>query len=172
MSSNKVFKFAKACTQRGYISEFCENIFRDNNFEEEPAFKNMPKRMAYEPEIWIVGSSIMQELKKLKGKKIDYSLLLEDILIVIKTKKYNSGRQSFVMTLHYFKNNCTVEELLISLLDDEQLYGFAIKELMKLKLYCCIDKVSEILKTEKMAWIKKEAELYIKNSHLNNNVSN
>jgi hypothetical protein len=75
------------------------------------------------------------------------------------------------MTLHYFKNNHIVESNLRNLLDDKQLYGFAIKELNKLKSYHSIDKIEDILMQEKTEWIKKEAKLYIKNSSLNNNVS-
>lgn len=164
MSLHKKIKFTNACKRKDYLSLFCENIFTEHNFREEPAFKGMPERMAYEPEIWIVGSDIMQKLKESKNNNVDYSLLLEEILKVIKTEKYNSGRQSFVMTLHYFKNNPTVESFLENLLDDNQLYGFALKELNKLKLYHYTDKVKEILKNEKTGWIKKEANQYIKNS--------
>jgi hypothetical protein len=150
--------------QKGYLTSFCENIFNGYNYKEEPAFKGMPERMAFEPEIWIVGAEVMQKLKEVKDNKADYSLLLEEILKVIKIEKYNSGRQSFVMTLHFFKDNSTVGKVLISLLDDNHLYGFALKELNKLKLYGCTDKVAEILKNEKTGWIKKEAKRYIENS--------
>lgn len=164
MSINQKFKFPNAVMQKGYLLEFCENIFKEYNYREEPAFKGMPERMAFEPEIWIVGSELMQKLKEAKENQVDYTLLLESILKIIKTEKYISGRQSFVMTLHFFKNNSTVEKALISLLDDNQLYGFALKELNKLKLYGCTDKVTEILKNEKTGWIKKEAKRYIENS--------
>lgn len=165
MSVNKKFKFSNAVKQKGYLTIFCENVFNEYNYREEPAFKGMPERMAFEPEIWIVGAELMQKLKEAKENIKEYSLLLEEILKIIETEKYNSGRESFVMTLHFFKNNSTIEKVLISLLDDNQLYGFALQELNKLKLYCCTDKVAEILKNEKTGWIKKEAKRYIENSY-------
>lgn len=164
MSLNKGFKFSKAYIQQGYLSEFCENIFNNMNFEEEPAFKGMPKRMAYETEIWMIGEQIRQEIAKLKKNEIN-PLLLNEILTVINTTKYGKGRESFVMTLHYFKDNPTVESTLKTLLDDKQLYGFALKELNKSKLYNYKEKVEDILKNEKKTWIKKEAERYLKNSN-------
>lgn len=164
MSLNKGFKFSKAYIQQGYLSEFCENIFNNMNFEEEPAFKGMPKRMAYETEIWMIGEQICQEIAKLKKNEIN-PLLLNEILTVINTTKYGKGRESFVMTLHYFKDNPTVESTLKTLLDDKQLYGFALKELNKSKLYNYKEKVEDILKNEKKTWIKKEAERYLKNSN-------
>ncbi len=170
MLLNKGFKFSRAYIQQGYLSEFCENIFNNMNFEEESTFKGMPKRMAYETEIWMIGEQIRQEIAKLKKDEIS-PLLLNEIFTVINTTKYGKGRESFVMMLHYFRNNPIVESNLRNLLDDKQLYGFAIKELNKLKSYHSIDKVEDILVQEKTAWIKKEAKLYIKNSSLNNNVS-
>jgi hypothetical protein len=170
MSLSKVFKFSKANIQQGYLSEFCENIFNNMNFEEETAFKGMPKRMAYETEIWMIGEQIRQKIAKLKEDEIS-QLLLNEILTVISTTKYGKGRESFVMTLHYFGNNHIVESNLCNFLDDKQLYGFAIKELNKLKSYHSTDKIEDILMQEKIGWIKKEAKLYIKNSSLENNVS-
>lgn len=170
MSLNKKIRLSKVYTQQGYLSEFCENIFNNMNFEEEPAFKDMPKRMAYETEIWMIGEQIRQEIASSKRDKIS-PLLLNEILTVINTTKYGKGRESFVMTLHYFRNNPIVESNLRNLLDDKQLYGFAIKELNKLKSYHLINKIEDILAQEKTAWIKKEAKLYIKNSSLSNNVS-
>lgn len=162
--SNK-FKFANIFSEEEYLSKFCETLFEKYNFKEEPAFKGMPERMAYEAEIWIIGAAIMQKMKDLKNKKNDYSTLLKQIITIIQTEKYNSGRESFVMTLHYFKDNPAVESTLRTLLDDKQLYGFALKELNKSKLYNYKEKVEGILKNEKKSWIKKEAERYLKNSN-------
>ncbi|MDR1198994.1 MAG: hypothetical protein LBK94_08315 [Prevotellaceae bacterium] len=156
-------KFADIYRQKGYLSQFCENIFKENNFREEPAFKDMPERMAYETEIWMVGEQLRQEISKLKQKEIA-AFPLEEIINVIDAVRYGKGRESFVMTLHYFKNNHGLETYLGNLLCDNDLYGFAVKELNKLKLYHCTDKVRDILKNEKINWIRKEAERYIQNS--------
>jgi hypothetical protein len=163
MSISKVFKFTNISKQQGYLIEFCENIFEENNFREEPIIAGMPERMVYETEIWMVGEKLRQEISKLKKDEAT-PLLLDEVLKVINTTKYRKGRESFVMTLHYFKNSPKVESCLENLLDDKQLYGFAIKELNKLKIYDFTGKVRKISEKEKIAWIKKEIERYIKNS--------
>ena len=160
--SNKI-KLVSAYTEQGYLSKFCENIFEKYNFKEEPAFKGMPERMAFETEIWMIGEELRQGISKAKKNEIN-QLVLEEILTIIRTVKYGKGREIFVMLLHYFKDNSTIEDILKTLLDDKQLYGFALKELNKLKLYYYKEKVNDILKNEKTSWIKKEAERYLKNS--------
>jgi hypothetical protein len=155
-------KFADIYRQKGYLSQFCENIFKKNNFKEEAAFKDMPERMAYETEIWMVGEQLRQEISQLKQKELS-AFPLEEIINVIDTVKYAKGRESFVMTLHYFKNNHGLETYLGNLLCDKELYGFAIKELNKRKSYHFTNKVRDILKDEKMHWIRKEAERYLQN---------
>lgn len=162
MSVVKIFNFTQSHKQEGYLSGFCEDIFRENDFKEELIFQGMPERMAYESEIWMIGEKIRQELTKLK--KIETELLLAEVVKVISTTKYGRGRESFVMILHYFGNSPTVEKCLSSLLDDVELYGYAIKELNKLRLFTHVEKVREILQNEKTYWIKKEAERYLKNS--------
>lgn len=71
------------------------------------------------------------------------------------------------MLLHYFKNNPNIDTCLATLLDDEQLYAFAIDELTILKNFKYVDKVQKILSEEKVPWRRKVAERYIKKS-LNN----
>jgi hypothetical protein len=157
------FRFSRVCEKADYLLEFCENIFNENSKKEEPAYKGMPERMVYESEIWMIGEQIRQEII-MRGKKADSAILLAEILKVIHTKKYRRGRESFVMLLSYFKNDPIVIEELGKLLKDEMLYGFAIKELNKLKEYKYVSDVSEILETEKNLWIKKEAEKYLEKS--------
>ncbi|MCE8725424.1 hypothetical protein [Phocaeicola vulgatus] len=162
MITSKKFCYIKAITQCGYLSDFCEFIYAKYNFQEPSTIPNMPPTMAYEPEIWIIGSNIIEELKKNPPKKRDFSILLNEILKVIKTKKYESGRESFVMTLHYFNKYPIVKEILSTLLDDKQLYGFAIGELKKMKCYNYTEKINKILQSEKTTWIKHEAKQYLK----------
>jgi len=158
-------KFANIYKQKGYLSQFCENIYKEKYLKEEPAFKGMPERMVYETEIWMIGEQLRQEISKLKQKEIT-TFPLEEIMTIINTVKYGKGRESFVMTLHYFKSNNYLESYLGNLLYDNELYRFAIKELNKLKLYHYTEKIRDILKDEKTHWIRKEAERYIQNGLL------
>ena len=55
------------------------------------------------------------------------------------------------------------------LLDDEQLYAFAIDELTKLKVFKYVDKVQNFLLEEKISWRRKVEKRYIERS---SNISN
>ncbi|MFK8273036.1 hypothetical protein [Capnocytophaga canimorsus] len=141
-----------------YIYNMCEKAYKNKyDLDEDQGLK------AYEREIWMIGSELLDFLKKTKKNKYS-DFLLKDILKVIQNAKYGRGRESFTMLLHYFKKNPSIEIYLVSLLDDEQLYAFAIGELTKLKLFGHTDKVQEILSKEKVAWKKKEAKRYIEKS--------
>ena len=50
------------------------------------------------------------------------------------------------------------------LLDDEQLYAFAIDELTKLKVFKYVDKVQNFLLEEKISWRRKVEKRYIEKS--------
>ncbi|MEB3005247.1 hypothetical protein [Capnocytophaga sp. G2] len=158
------FKTTNACIIQGYLSGYCESLFEKYNYKEKCLLEDMPERMVFETEIWMVGEQLRQEIAKTKKYRIN-QLLIKEILIVIQTVKYRRGRESFVMLLHYFKKeNDLIEKILSSLLDDEQLYAFAIGELTKLKLFSYTDKVQVILSKEKISWKKKEAQKYIEKS--------
>ncbi|MDR0606526.1 MAG: hypothetical protein LBG80_19815 [Bacteroidales bacterium] len=161
---NIKFDFSMSLLEDRYLLNFCEVIFQKYNYKQAPAYKGMTERMVYEPEIWAIGATIEEELKKTRNKKINSSKLLNGILSVIHTEKYRNGRQSFVMLLHYFKNNHIVIEELERLLNDKSLYGFAVGELNKLKEYKYINIVKEILDAEKSSWIKKDAQKYLLNA--------
>ena len=90
---------------------------------------------------------------------------MQELLKVINQRKYGRGRESFVMLLHYFKNSPNIEKYIAPLLDDEQLYAFAIGELIQLKIFSHTDKMRAILSKEKIAWRKKEAQKYIEKSN-------
>ena len=122
----------------------------------------MPEKMAFETEIWIVGESIRQGIiYEKKNKTNNYIKVLDDIIEIINTTKYKSGRESFVMLLSFYKNNKIVNETLKKLLNEKELYGFAIKELIKIKEYGYINEIVEIYNNEKKGWIKQIAKKYI-----------
>lgn len=165
MSSSNRLKLKDVHTKKEYLSEYCESLYKKYNYKEEIQYKGMPERMAFETEIWMVGEKIRKDIEKNKFKKIELNkVLISETVKIIQTKKYQRGRESFVMLLHYFKNNPVIENLLETLLIDEQLRGFVIIELNKLKLYNCVNQIQEILEYEKISWIKKEAQRYIRNS--------
>ncbi len=144
--------------EENYLYNICEFLFKKYfSIEDKQELKS------FEIEIWMICSEIIENIRKTK-KKIFTEALLQELLKIINQCKYGRGRESFVMLLHYFKKSPNVETYIASLLDDEQLYAFAIGELTKLKLFSYTDKVQIILSKEKIAWKKKEAKRYIEKS--------
>lgn len=126
---------------------------------------NKGKLKSFEREIWMIGSELIDNIRKTRTKKkILTDILLEELLKIVREYKFGRGRESFVMLLHYFKNNPKVESSLAELLDDEQLYAFAIDELTKLKVFKYIDKVQNFLLEEKISWRRKVEKRYIEKS--------
>jgi hypothetical protein len=166
MSEGTKFKYEKTFEENNYLINFCENIFNKLNYKEKQLYKEIPERMVFETEIWIVGSRILEGIKdEIKNKTNNYLKILEDIIKIINTKKYKKGRESFVMLLSYYKNNNDVKYLLEKLLEDKELYGFAISEMIKLKEYNHIDKIMEINKTQNNGWIKSKIRKYIEKAN-------
>jgi hypothetical protein len=160
------FKYNKILSEENYLINYCENIFEKLNYREKELYKNMPERMVFETQIWIIGENIRQEiLKEIKNKTNNYEKIIDSILEIINTNKYRTGRESFVMLLSYYKNSDKVNNLLEKLLDDKDLYGFAIKELDKIKEYRYINKIIEIYNNEKNGWKKQAAKKYIEKAN-------
>ena len=149
--------------EKDYLYNSC-NLSYDKYFNSD----DKGQLKSFEREIWMIGSEIIDNIKRKKiEKKILTDILSEELLKVIEEDRFGRGRESFVMLLHYFKNNPNIETCLATLLDDEQLYAFAIDELTILKNFKYVDKVQKILSEEKVPWRRKVAERYIKKS-LNN----
>ncbi|UTC74713.1 hypothetical protein E4O03_10995 [Treponema sp. OMZ 792] len=162
MSSNR-FDIVAAFNKKDYILNYCEKLFEKNNYKEKTLFKNMPERMVFETEIWMIGAKIRTEIAKMKKDKRS-DLLLQEILTIVQTKKYRKGRESFVMLLHYFSDIPAIANVLGILLDDNDLYGFAVKELNKLKFYRYTEKIKSLLENEKTGWIKQELKHNLQNA--------
>jgi hypothetical protein len=165
------FSYSKLFSQENYLVNFCMNIFEKLNYKEDKIYKNMPERMMFETEIWIVGEEIRQGIiNENRNKTNNYLKILEDIFKIINTNEYKAGRESFIMLLSYYKNNDNVKRILGGLLDDKDLNGFAIGELLKIKEYGYINKALEIYNTEKPGWKKQMAKKYIERARAKNNI--
>jgi hypothetical protein len=159
MSLEKI-EIQKIYTETGYLYNYCEKIFLLKNYLEDKLFKDFPDRMVFETSIWMIGSFIEQEIRK--NKKILNNLLFEEVKKIIQTKKYLTGRQGFVMLLHYFKKNISeIDEMIENMLKDKYIYGFVISEMIKLKLFSYKKEVQSILEEEETGWIKKKAKKYL-----------
>lgn len=144
--------------EENYLYNTCEFLYKKYfSVEDKQELKS------FEREIWMIGSEIIENIRKTK-KKVFTDILLQELLKIINQYKYGRGRESFVILLHYFKNNEIVENSLAKLLEDDLLYAFAIGELTKLKLFTYTDRVQEILQKEKISWRKTEAKRYIEKS--------
>ncbi|UTC76963.1 hypothetical protein E4O04_02615 [Treponema sp. OMZ 799] len=162
MASN-TFDIVTAFNKKGYILNYCEKLFEKNNYKEKTLFKDMPERMVFETEIWMIGAKIRPEIAKMKKDKRS-DLLLQEILTIVQTKKYRKGRESFVMLLHYFSDIPSIVNVLEILLEDNELYGFAVSELNKLKFYRYTEKIKSLLENEKTGWIKQELKRNLQNA--------
>ena len=166
MSIGTDFEYNTIFLEENYLINYCENIFEKLNYKEKELFKNMPERMVFETEIWIVGENIRQGiLNERKNKTNNYTKIIDNIFKIIDTSKYKTGRESFVMLLSYYKNNNEVKYLLEKLLDDKELYGFSIKELDKIKEYEYVNKIIEIYNNEKKGWKKQVAKKNIEKAN-------
>ena len=146
--------------EKDYLYNSC-NLYYDKYFNSD----DKGQLKSFEREIWMIGSEIIDNIKRKKiEKKILTDTLSEELLKVIEEDRFGRGRESFVMLLHYFKNNPNIETCLATLLDDEQLYAFAIDELMKLKVFKYTDKVQNFLLEEKISWRRKVEKRYIEKS--------
>ena len=149
--------------EKDYLYNSC-NLYYDKYFN----LDDKGQLKSFEREIWMIGSEIIDNIKRKKIEKKNLTdTLSEELLKIIVEDRFGRGRESFVMLLHYFKNNPNIETCLATLLDDEQLYAFAIDELTILKNFKYVDKVQKILSEEKVPWRRKVAKRYIKKS-LNN----
>jgi hypothetical protein len=166
MSEGMKFKYDRIFEKENYLTNYCEDIFKNLNYKKKKLFNDFPERMVFETEIWIVGEIIREGImNEKKDKTSNYLKIVEDIIKIITTEKYKKGRESFVMLLSFYKNNNEIENLLAQLLDDKELYGFAIIELNKLKKYEQVNKAVEIYNNEKNGWIKKEVKKYLENAN-------
>ena len=146
--------------EKDYLYNSC-NLSYDKYFNSD----DKGQLKSFEREIWMIGSEIIDNIKRKKiEKKILTDTLSEELLKIIEEDRFGRGRESFVMLLHYFKNNPNIETCLATLLDDEQLYAFAIDELTKLKIFKYVDKVQNFLLEEKISWRRKVEKRYIEKS--------
>lgn len=156
---NRIKHYEKIASDN-YLFNLCELYFK-KLFQEDD---NQPLK-AYECEIWMIGSELLEIFKGLK-KTAFTNELLQELLKIINTQKFGRGRESFVMLLHYFKNQQEVEICLSSLLNDPLLYAFAISEMTRLKLFNYTDKVEELLANETIGWRRQTAKKYLEKAKL------
>ena len=151
--------------EKDYLYNSC-NLLYNGYFNPD----DKEKLKSFEREIWMIGSELIDNIRKTRiKKKILTDILLEELLKIVRDYKFGRGRESFVMLLHYFNNNPNVVSCLEELLDDELLYAFAIDELTKLKVFKYADKVQNFLLEEKISWRRKVEKRYIEKS---GNISN
>lgn len=156
---NRIKHYEKIASNN-YLFNLCELYFKEL-FQEDD---NQPLK-AYECEIWMIGSELLEIFKGLK-KTAFTNELLQELLKIINTQKFGRGRESFVMLLHYFKNQQEVEICLSSLLNDPLLYAFAISEMTRLKVFNYTDKVEELLADETIGWRRQTAKKYLEKAKL------
>ena len=86
--------------KKDYLYNSC-SLFYDKYFT--PNDKENLK--SFEREIWMIGSELIDNIRKTRTKKkILTDILLEELLKIVREYKFGRGRESFVMLLHYFKN--------------------------------------------------------------------
>lgn len=155
--------FKKAIANDGYILACCEKVFSENNSLEPFVIEGLPIRMAFESIIWDIGEQLRTHLNTIPKNEMSL-ILLNQIIEVIKTDKYRTGRESFVMLMHFFKGSPLPSIVLEDLLYDSSLYGYSVREMNKMKYYIGGKKIAELYDSEKTSWIKKELKINLERS--------
>jgi len=84
---------------------------------------------------WAIGSSIEVVITKSE---------VEDVLRIVQDKQNGRSRQMFVLSLGKFKSNATIEDTLITLLQDDDVALHAIKALRKLRSKKAIPEIKRL----------------------------
>lgn len=121
-------------------------------------FPDVPSWHDYEHEIWKIGEEIREILSKHKNLRKD-DLINEKIVDFCMNKNAKRGRESFIMLL-WFKHNQKYAEKLISLINDQYIYGHIIEGLNKMHVSGFDKEVLPFI-NDKIVWIRKQAKKYI-----------
>jgi len=121
-------------------------------------FPEVPSWHDYEHEIWKLGEGIRQLLVEHKSLRKDDSIT-EKILDFCLNKNAKRGRESFVMLLWY-KHNQKYADKLISLINDQYVYGHVIQVLNKMQAHGFKNDVLPFTK-DKRTWIRNQAKKYL-----------
>ena len=85
--------------EKDYLYNSC-SLFYDKYFTSN----DKENLKSFEREIWMIGSELIDNIRKTRTKKkILTDTLLEELLKIVREYKFGRGRESFVMLLHYLK---------------------------------------------------------------------
>lgn len=121
--------------------------------------RGAPDWLGYESAIWELSEQVRRFLrkhKKLRGK----NPILDQVACLAANKKYGKGRQNLVLLLGEYGQD-SYGQTLGALLDDDDVYGHAIKALVRANIPGYSEKVSQVLAIEKTSWIKASAKKYL-----------
>lgn len=114
----------------------------------------------YDLEYWRTAKNIS---KCYSPKEVNYTLINQTIEI-FKTDKYRTGRERFVMLVHFFEGSPLASTVLEDLLYDNSLYGHSVRELNKMKHYVGGKKIAELYNSEETPWIKRGLKINLEKS--------
>lgn len=119
-----------------------------------------PDWYGYETALWKLSEAIRGFLKGRRDIKGNNELL-DKISVIAEEKRFGKGRQNFVLIIGDFGGK-EYSNGLKSLLNDPEVYGYAINALTKLKVTDCSNEIEKVLQETKTGWIKTAAKNYLK----------
>lgn len=127
-------------------------------------FPEVPEWHDFEHSVWSSGEKIRGFFQRKPKLRSDLDLQ-KSILEICKNRNAKRGRQSFVLLLGSPKCVHLAEEI-VSLIDDNDVYGHVISALIKMKAAGYTERV-EFYTDHKVAWVRNKAKAYVeKYGHL------
>lgn len=121
--------------------------------------RGAPDWYGFETAVWQLSEGmrkVLRKNKKVRGK----SDLLETFARIATDKRFGKGRQPLVLMLGDFGRQM-YSSIIAQLLEDEDVYGHAIKALLRDKAFEYSTQVTEIYESTKVGWIRATAKRYL-----------
>lgn len=118
-----------------------------------------PDWKGYETDLWRLSEELREFFRnnrKLRGK----NAFLDAIVRIASDSRFGKGRQNFVLILGEFGKG-EYGDVLGKLLSDVDVYGHALKGLIRGKTLGYERSVAAILEKEKLGWIRSAAKKYL-----------
>jgi hypothetical protein len=119
-----------------------------------------PDWLGCESATWQLSEKIRFFLKERRdlGKT---GALMDAIETIIADRRYQKGRQNFVLIMGAYGSDRYVETLK-ELIDDPDVVGHVVNALIKLKVAGCDEAMTHIAQASEYAWIRTAAKTYLK----------
>lgn len=166
-------------SKRNLLTILTQHDVKNVNFEEIAAFlrslavdlqatrrhvemqgvRGAPDWLAFEMDLWQISEDLRRYLRRhseIRGR----NPILEALASISRDKRFGKARQNMVLILGEFGRG-EFAELFGDLLADPEVYGHAIKALLKSRIFDYEVRVNAVLKSTQHGWIRKAAKKYL-----------